>query len=238
MVWKRKQSTLHLRRVRCPHCGKRFSNLLLHLNHRESRCIGWLDDGPPLHGPPPQSPGDNHHIEDQDTIHRDPTPQDPDEPIPTHWQQPSYHVEFPGAGATYGRMASFLDRFDSDRYSDLRTDNVYYPFAGKHEWELGSFLHSSGLSMQKINEFLKLKMVIIKIFHNPKSLIMSSRSGMPMYLFQLQRRSAVEWKCFPRSLNGNQRRSYLQVTQQVSQCTSFTMTLSTVSNIYLGIHYL
>ena len=81
--------------------------------------------------------------------------------MPTPHRQSSYRVEFPGAGATYGRMPSFLDRFDSDQYSDLRTDNIYYPFAGKYEWELGSFLHSSGLSMRKIDEFLKLKMVMI-----------------------------------------------------------------------------
>jgi hypothetical protein len=162
MARKRKRDTLHPRRVRCPHCGKKFSNLLLHLNHRESRCVDWLDNTPPFHDPLLQFYGDDCHVGDQDAIHQDPTPQDLDEPIPTHRQWSSDRVEFPGAGATYGRMASFLDRFDSDQYSNLRTNNIYYPFAGKREWELGSFLHSSGLSMRKIDEFLKLKMVIIR----------------------------------------------------------------------------
>jgi hypothetical protein len=57
-----------------------------------------------------------------------------------------------------------MERFNSDKYSGSRAENMYYPFAGKDEWELGSFLHSSGLSMRKIDEFLKLKMVIIFFF--------------------------------------------------------------------------
>jgi len=57
-------------------------------------------------------------------------------------------------------MKTFMDRFDDDRYSGFRTTNIYYPFSGKDEWELGSFLLSSGLPMRKINDFLRLKMVI------------------------------------------------------------------------------
>ena len=52
-----------------------------------------------------------------------------------------------------------MDKFRDDRYSEFRTSNIYYPFSGKAEWELASFLLSSGLSMRKINEFLRLKMV-------------------------------------------------------------------------------
>lgn len=54
---------------------------------------------------------------------------------------------------------TFMDRFNNDQHSGSQTENIYYPFAGKDEWELGSFLHSSGLSMRKIDDFLKLKMV-------------------------------------------------------------------------------
>jgi len=54
-----------------------------------------------------------------------------------------------------------MERFDDDKYSGFRTTNIYYPFAGKDEWELGSFLLSSGLSMKKIDDFLRLKMVIL-----------------------------------------------------------------------------
>ena len=52
-----------------------------------------------------------------------------------------------------------MDQFHNDRYSEFRTSNIYYPFAGKDQWELASFLLSSGLSMSKIDEFLCLKTV-------------------------------------------------------------------------------
>lgn len=79
-------------------------------------------------------------------------------PPPRH-QPHVQRVEFPGAAKTYGRTKTFMDHFDDDKYSGLRTTNPYYPFAGKNDWELGSFLLSSGLSMRKIDDFLRLKMV-------------------------------------------------------------------------------
>jgi len=36
---------------------------------------------------------------------------------------------------------------------------MYYPFSNAAEWELASFLLSSDLSMRKIDELLKLKLV-------------------------------------------------------------------------------
>ena len=153
-------------RAWCPCCGKRFTNVLRHLNHRESKCASWFDDisssSPcgPLCGPFPQLHDNNNNgTLDLDTDCTEPMPQDPDDP-PTSPQ----HNRFPGAGAMYGRATSFLERLDADKYARFRTHNAYYPFAGKGEWDLGSFLHSSGLSMQKIDEFLALKMVIIPPF--------------------------------------------------------------------------
>ena len=60
---------------------------------------------------------------------------------------------------TYGQASTFLDRFNEDEYASFRAVNMYYPFSSKAEWELASFLLSSDLSMQKVNEFLKLKLV-------------------------------------------------------------------------------
>ena len=68
-------------------------------------------------------------------------------------------VQFPGAAKVYGRAKTFMDKFHDDKYSEFRTSNIHYPFSGKAEWELGSFLLSSGLSMRKIDEFLQLQMV-------------------------------------------------------------------------------
>jgi len=60
---------------------------------------------------------------------------------------------------TYGQAQTFLDRFDEDRYAPFCTMNPFYPFSSEVEWELASFLLSSDLSMRKIDEFLKLKLV-------------------------------------------------------------------------------
>jgi len=60
---------------------------------------------------------------------------------------------------TYGKAATFMDRFNEDQYAPFHTSNKFYPFSSKVEWELASFLLSSDLSMRKIDEFLKLKLV-------------------------------------------------------------------------------
>jgi hypothetical protein len=59
----------------------------------------------------------------------------------------------------YGRAKSFMDRFNDDKHALRRVQNPYYPFADQEEWELGSFLLRSGMSMQKMDEFLRLKLV-------------------------------------------------------------------------------
>jgi hypothetical protein len=173
MIRKRKSPPQpHHSRRQCPCCGKRFVNVLRHLNHRESTCASWFDKVPPLHNSP------QHSDDDDDDKFRDPM-EDDVEPVlqgsppeslgerssASSQQSSFHHVQFPGAGITYGRTTSFMDRFNSDQHSGSRVENVYYPFAGKDEWELASFLHSSGLSMRKVDDFLKLKMVITNNFY-------------------------------------------------------------------------
>jgi len=137
---------------RCPSCSKRFTNILRHLNHRQSKCANWLNTTTPRYN------SSSHH-------HEDPTEEWTDTPIldnfpsPPDQQSHAQRVEFPGASKTYGQMKTFMERFDDDQYSEFRTANIHYPFAGEDEWELGSFLLSSGLSMKKIDDFLRLKMV-------------------------------------------------------------------------------
>ena len=144
---------------RCPSCNKRFSDVLRHLNHRESKCANWFNTTIPRHSSPPHHHG--HSTEDLiDPPISDNFSNTQQPPPPSHRQPCVQCVEFPGAAKTFGRMKTFMDRFDDDRYSGFRTTNIYYPFSGKDEWELGSFLLSSGLPMRKINDFLRLKMVI------------------------------------------------------------------------------
>jgi len=149
------------RKFPCPHCGKRFRDVLRHLNHRESKCGSWFTLPPPpanFASPPPEA------MDDMDNMPPSPPSTNPEPPQPTtpdysHLQP--FCTEFPAAGKIHGLAESFVDRLQNDKYASFRVQNPYYPFADKDEWELGSFLLSSGMSMQKVDEFLKLKLVLI-----------------------------------------------------------------------------
>ncbi|KIM56454.1 hypothetical protein SCLCIDRAFT_132585 [Scleroderma citrinum Foug A] len=52
-----------------------------------------------------------------------------------------------------------MDQFDTDSFSSLRKTNLYYPFASQQDWELGSWLLRSGLSLVAIDKFLLLELV-------------------------------------------------------------------------------
>jgi hypothetical protein len=140
----------------CSNCGKYFTSLLRHLNHRESKCKDWSISLPhPTRFPSPQAEFDTTN-----DIPPPPTASD-SEPIsnfiPTH--PGPFRTVFPNGGKVYGQGKSFLDRFNDDKHALLRVHNLYYPFADQEEWELGAFLLRSEMSMQKVDDFLKLKLV-------------------------------------------------------------------------------
>ena len=141
---------------RCPVCFHHFSDVLRHLNHRQSRCSAWFGTAAP---PRPVPLYDNQEFEDtpspDPSSSQLPDDQHPRPPTPP----PPSRAYFPGAGATYGQAPTFLDRFNEDQYAPFRVANMYYPFSNEAEWELASFLLSSDLSMRKIDELLKLKLV-------------------------------------------------------------------------------
>ena len=145
--------TQQRQRFRCPVCSHFFSDVLGHLNHYQSKCSAWFDPspdrGPFYHSQEPKGPHSYGPPSPLLQNHRSPSPTPP----------ASSHVNFTGAGKTYGQGLTFLDRFNEDEYASFRTMNMYYPFSSKAEWELASFLLSSGLSMQRVDEFLKLKLV-------------------------------------------------------------------------------
>jgi len=81
---------------------------------------------------------------------------------PTHSPDlaiPVFRENYLGAAETWGRGMTFMDVFDADYHSDERKSNLYYPFASREEWQLGYFLLSSGMSMPKIDLFLRLNLV-------------------------------------------------------------------------------
>jgi hypothetical protein len=68
-------------------------------------------------------------------------------------------VEFPDAGVAYNRTEGFMGTFHNDTHAEERASNIYFPFQSKGEWEIASFLSSSGLSMKRIDEFLSMNVV-------------------------------------------------------------------------------
>ncbi|KAJ7275704.1 hypothetical protein C8J57DRAFT_1061724 [Mycena rebaudengoi] len=67
---------------------------------------------------------------------------------------------YEGAAQPLKESGESLDTwFDGDKFAHYRSDNVYYPFASKEEWELASFLLRSSMTMKDIDDFLKLQMV-------------------------------------------------------------------------------
>ncbi|KAF8119429.1 hypothetical protein EV363DRAFT_1076614, partial [Boletus edulis] len=46
-----------------------------------------------------------------------------------------------------------------DTYSFFHRSNLYYPFASHNDWQVANYLLQSGLSMAKIDEYLKLNLV-------------------------------------------------------------------------------
>ncbi|KAF9455364.1 hypothetical protein BDZ94DRAFT_1316309 [Collybia nuda] len=79
---------------------------------------------------------------------------------------------FEGAAAKYKGGTTFMDEFDNDVHASKRTENLYYPFASRDEWELASYLLRSDLSVASINTFLSLSLIkqLGLSFHTSKEL--------------------------------------------------------------------
>ncbi|KIJ63226.1 hypothetical protein HYDPIDRAFT_66475, partial [Hydnomerulius pinastri MD-312] len=56
----------------------------------------------------------------------------------------------------YGEGMTFMGLFDSDQFAEERKTNLFYPFAGKEDWQIGHYLLASGLSMATIDKLLSL----------------------------------------------------------------------------------
>lgn len=221
------------RRLPCPYCGKRYADVLRHLNHRESKCTSWFTFPPPsthsLSPPPPE-------FMDTDDAPPSPPPTN-SEPLwhtTTILPNPElFRTEFPAAGKIYGRAKSFIDRFHEDKHATYRVQNPYYPFADQEEWELGSFLLGSGMSMQKVDEFLKLKLVCYSLCV-PSPHLFPFRSRILGLHSTLPRDCKVELRCCQVYQTGNRRRSPSLGMQRRNQCFSSTAMPLTASNTCLG----
>lgn len=171
---------------RCPQCCRKFSDsraVLSHINQPTASCYGYqekkrsLSDElehyrcykrPRIAEPllpfdttlhPEKQPQDDNgtHINTAPVELEDPGGMDvEDPPVDEH----NFFIEkFPGAAEIFGASATFMDRFDQDPYSMERTDNIFYPFASRSEWELASYLLRSNLSMASLDKYLSLTLV-------------------------------------------------------------------------------
>ena len=78
---------------------------------------------------------------------------------PTGTTSPENVENFPGASQSYLGGKMFMDQFFSDKHSELRKENLFYPFASQEDWQVASWLLRSRLSMAAIDSFLSLDLV-------------------------------------------------------------------------------
>ena len=67
--------------------------------------------------------------------------------------------EYDGAAKTFGPGTTFMQQFECDEFSEERSQNLYYPFASRAEWELAAFLLRSDLSLSALDMLLSLNLV-------------------------------------------------------------------------------
>ena len=72
-----------------------------------------------------------------------------------------YIDKFPGAAEIMGIGPNmYTQRLEADEHIESRRiAGPWYPFAGKMDWELAKWLNSSHLSVDKVDEFLRLDYV-------------------------------------------------------------------------------
>jgi len=158
----------------CPDCGKRFANktnVLRHMNQPSSACghsfMNFQNSYQPYASRTAPKPDlfNEAQLDGQEEIpewERDEVDFNMPDDASTQSLCPEAASNFeyyPGASSTYGQGTTFMSDFFTDKYAYLRHENIFYPFASQEDWQLGSWLLRSGLSMAAINSFLSLELV-------------------------------------------------------------------------------
>lgn len=126
----------------CPNCQITFdspSTVIQHLNHPYSSCARWFIPTHTPGNPPPASSA----------------------PV---FENSGTSIKFPTAGHVFDNSGGFMEGFHADEFSEERSQNIFYPFSSKGEWQLASFLSRTGLSMRFVDEFLSLDLVSVPPF--------------------------------------------------------------------------
>jgi hypothetical protein len=159
---------------RCLQCNKSFKSLqrvLSHMNQPSGSCrpdftcrlIRVSDQLKPYHRP--AATPQHGTTTDDTTTHHESIPVE-DFYVPNALsmsdKEPDgiYTEEYVGAAKVVtGAGKTFIDEFNDDKYAQARKENIFYPFASRDEWQMGSFLLRSNLSMSAIDDFLSLELV-------------------------------------------------------------------------------
>ncbi|KAI6105053.1 hypothetical protein EDD16DRAFT_1634110 [Pisolithus croceorrhizus] len=199
----------------CPCCNRQFSDvndIVLHLSS-DRQCGRWAAEALPALADTDQPQGSDYS-EDEDTFDGDiPDPfEDEEGNVQTaflteinndHINHPSsvssaclgsainHHQRFyhpnPPASRTGGM--NLLQRMEMDQHAPIRnSENVYFPFASKSEWELADWLSSSALSQKDIDTYLHLERntILPVSFKNAKDLCsrIESLPDVPRWRYQ------------------------------------------------------
>lgn len=200
---------------RCPSCRrggfKDHTTVAKHMSQPRSGCNSWLDDLVRIQEHLTQ-PGNSDLDDTQEpwedeacAIHPHPDAGevfDMDVDVGAVGPGVSDAEYFPHATHVYDGGLTFMDQFDTDPFSAQRKMNLYYPFASRQDWELGSWLLRSGLSLVAIDKFLSLELV-----RQPRSLFaqfsVSFRLKVFPFRLKLRRSSVDELNCCHRVRAGN-----------------------------------
>ncbi|KAG1884265.1 hypothetical protein F4604DRAFT_1978027 [Suillus subluteus] len=117
-------------------------------------------------------------------------------PVPLSIRQPAgpgeertarYHAN---SGCIYAfDQPNTFERMKAHDYEAHRTHNVYYPFAGREEWELAKFL-SDNLNQGQITQFLKLLWV-----QSEARKALAYTSAQQMFTFMDALPKGPKWRC-------------------------------------------
>jgi len=108
---------------------------------------------------------------------------------------------FSTAAKVYGHGFSFMDIFHQSQHAEARSENVFYPFASKEDWELASWLVQANLSMDRMDNFFSLELVCM-ICLDSTMLLIIFRSKAFRFRSAPQKYLGVVWRFCPQDPNG------------------------------------
>ena len=203
----------HRSHAECPNCHRPFDTaaaIVRHLNNPYSSCTLWFL-------PPDSRPN----------------------PPPTVQDNPEVLLyTFPSSGDVFGQGQGFMETFHMDKFSECRSENIYYPFTSREEWELAAFLTQTDLSMSVIDEFLSLELVrlsMISVVYPPYPTF--TRYNILASLSRLQKHCVSTSNSFPVGLSGYHGKLTFPATLQRIQSLSTTVILLNPSNGFFRICY-